>query len=418
MYMTIFGIIWMLILLVCLFSKRLHAIIFLTILSSTIQCSNVFIIGETGVGPQVITSAAFVLKVIFQRNILKLKIRPKVLGIQVGMILLFLLVLFSSSANSVFQKNIFRVLQLFIYILCYFMMYKAGETLDDEFIYNLIRKITIILLTLGILQFLITSGIIPRLGIIQMLLYNDNLSDVVYFTRDNYYRILSTYMEPSYFAGFIVGAFYYFLSYKEKRKENRILLILILVELLLTFSSTAYGAFALTGILFLLSNKEGKLKIYILLAGIIGFLIMYFCFYNILDMVIFSKMESGSGIARHYYNRAAIRSFESSPIYGVGYKMSRGSSLFYTVLAELGISGLIVYMFTNMQLLLPFFSKRIRSNYSSQYLSISLAVISVVCCQLIAVPDLDICTYWMWMNLLSLAYVAKPQYIINKNLNV
>ena len=103
-------------------------------------------------------------------------------------------------------------------------------------------------------------------------------------------------MEPSYFAGFAVGSFYYFLSYREKRKENICLLVGLLIEILLTFSSSAYVALVFAGMIFLASSKEKKLKFEIIMASVVGFAIMYLFFFDVLDLVIFSKASSGSGV--------------------------------------------------------------------------------------------------------------------------
>ena len=400
--MTIFGIVWCTLLLVSLIRSNIEGLIFLTILSSTLQCDNVFVGGKVAVGPQVITSIVFLLKMILDKNDYKIKIRRNAIGIQMSILLLFVVALFSSMRNDCLDKNFMRIVQLLVYVLCFLFMYKAGEKVNSEFVYNSMRRITIFLLIVGGVQLLITCGWLPRLSLIKTFIYNDSALNV-YFHHDNYFRVMSTYMEPSYYAGFLVGAFYYFLLQKTKRKENLFLLIAIILEIILTFSSTAYGAFLLMGIIIFAVSKDGKLRAFILIGGIIGFLVMYFGFYNILDAVVFSKMETGSGIVRLYWNRAAQRAFESSPIYGVGYKMSRASSLFYTLLAETGIWGLITYLFVNLQIMLQAFSRRI-SNYNSGYQGVCIAVISVVVCQMIAIPDLDICTYWMWMNFLALSY--------------
>lgn len=415
--MTIFGLLWMILIVISMLMPNLNAMMFLTLLSSTIQCSNVIVMGGSGIGPQVITSAAFVIKMLIYKKNKKIKIRRDVLDIQLGVIFIFGMVLVSSCANNTLLTNSLRIMQLFIYILCFLVMYSAGENVDIEFVYRTLRKITIFLLVIGIVQISITTGILPRFSIFQIILYNDNLSDVIYFTRNNYFRILSTYMEPSYYAGFLVGAFYYFLNYKEKRQENLFLLVCILFEIIFTFSSTAYGAFAVSGIIFLASSKEGKLKIFILVGGILGIFVMYFGFYDILDNVIFSKMASGSGVARYYWNVAAQKVFRSSPIYGTGYKTSRASSLFYTLLAEMGILGFMAYIFTNLHIILSIFSKKRRQRLTKEYIGICLAVLSVVVCQMIAVPDLDICTYWMWMNFLALIYSANKRKILEEKIN-
>lgn len=405
--MTIFGIVWCALLVECLIISNMEGLIFLTLLSSTLQCNNVFVIGNVSIGPQVVTSIVFLIKMIVNKRNFKVKIRRNAIGIQTCVITLFFITFFSSILNNCIEKNFMRVVQLLIYLLCFLFMYDAGEKVRPEYVYSSLRRITIFLLIVGGVQLLITTGWLPRMSLIKEFIYNDS-SSTVYFYHDNYFRVMSTYMEPSYFAGFLVGSFYYFLLYKTKRKENLVLLIAILSEIIFTFSSTAYGAFLLMGFVIIVASKDGKFRACILISGIVGFFVMYLGFYNILDTVIFSKMETGSGITRLYWNRAAQRAFESSPIYGVGYKMSRASSLFYTLLAETGILGLATYLFVNLQIILQVFSRRTQ-NYDSGYQGICIAVISVVVCQMIAIPDLDICTYWMWMNFLALSYAHRKE---------
>lgn len=397
--MTLFGMIWMMLLLFCFFSK-LEYMVAITIVSSILQCDNVVSFDGIVFGPQIITSIALIIKSLLY-NSLKLRIHKNGYLIQSTMIAVFLTVLVSSAYNGVLSGVSLRIVQLFIYILCAFSMRQCGYKIDDGWIYSLLRKVTIVVLIIGAIQFLITSSILPRLGIFDVLFYNENSRDVYYYSN-NYYRIMSTFMEPSYFAAFIVGAFYYFLTIKEERRNNKYLLFAILAEIILSFSSSAYGAFIIAGVLFIVSSKEGKFKLGLVLSAVVGFLIMYFVFYKVLDNVIFSKMSSNSGVGRYYLNQEAISYFHVSPIIGNGYKTSRASSLLYTLLAEVGFIGLGFYFLLNSQIVLPSIFKRKSNPPSNQYIGLSIAVISAVIVQLIAVPDLDNCSYWMWINLLFL----------------
>lgn len=400
--MTLFGIIWFAILLYAFIQSKVKYLVFLTILSSTIQCSNVLVIGNSGIGPQILTSIIFIMKMMMIDKKHRLKISRKAILLQISCFFVLLAVFISSIRNNVLGTQLLRIIQLVIYILCFYYMYSAGRYVDRSFIYKTLRKVTIFLLVVGIIQFLITSGVFPRLNIITELFYNDNLSDAIYFSRDNYYRILSTYMEPSYYSGFIVGSFYYFLSFKEKRKENLFLFIFMVLEIFLTFSSTAYISFVFTGIIFVAITKEKKMKIIIFLIGVLGILFIYTFFYDVLETVILNKMESGSGIARHYWNLAAIRNYNSSPFFGIGYKEGRASSLIYTLLAELGIFGLLTYIFMCFAIIKPIIFNK--NKVLSEEFGLRLALVSVIIGQIIAIPDLDICTFWMWMNFLALSF--------------
>lgn len=400
--MTLFGAIWILLIIFCFL--KIENIVVLTIISSTLQCDNVLLISGIGIGPQVITSLCLIVRVmfsVFKNSETRIKIRNYSFRLKLSVFIMFAITTISSIYNSVLGSNYARLAQIAAYIMCFYAMFYCGKYIDDKFVYRIIKKTTIALIVIGLVQFGITSGFLPRLSIVKTLLYNDTTEKVIYYDYNNYDRILSTYMEPSYFAGYIVGAFYYFLSYKEQRKKNYTLLSIIILALLLTFSSSAYGAFIIVGIVFFATTKEGKLKIYILIAGMLGFAVMYFAFYETLDTVIFSKMSSNSAAAREMWNEAAIIKFYQSPLWGNGYKTSRASTIVYTLLSEIGVVGLVVYIITNWLVLYRAISNKCGA--TDEQKGLALAVFSVVATQIIAVPDLDICTYWMWMNLFALS---------------
>lgn len=400
--MTLFGAIWILLIISC-FSK-IENIVVLTIISSTLQCNNVLQISGIGIGPQVITSLCLVVRVMFsiiKNSETRIKIKNYSFRLKLSVFIMFAIITISSILNSVLGSNYARLAQIAAYIICFYAMFYCGKYIDEKFIYRIIKKTTIALIVIGFVQFGITSGLLPRLSIVKTLLYNDTSETVIYYDYSNYYRMLSTYMEPSYFAGYIVGAFYYFLSYKQERKENYALLSLIILAILLTFSSSAYGAFVIVGIIFFGTTKENKLKIYILIAGILGFAVMYLAFFETLDTVIFSKMSSNSAVAREIWNEGALIKFYQSPLWGNGYKTSRASTIIYTLLSEIGVVGLVAYIITNCLVLYRAISHKYGA--TDEQKGLALAVISVVATQIIAVPDIDICTYWMWMNLFALS---------------
>lgn len=395
--MTIFGIIWIICLIVA-FCLDVKYLFILTILSSTLQCDNVIIIGNNGIGPQIITSIVFIIKVISLKKFdMKLRINKKFLNLEFACIFLAIIAGFSLIINNVLSDKLLRYLQLIIYIICFIAMSKISKYIDENFIHKSLKGITYFLLIVGFIQLLITTGKIPRLEIFKILLYNDTLSDVIYFTRDNYFRILSTFMEPSYYAGFLVGIFYYFLI---SDKNDKVLLTLIFIQIILSFSTTAYLSFASVGIVYFFNAKNLKKKFKIAIIAIIMLMIFYFGFYRTLDMVIFSKFQSGSANARFAWDKKAIRIFETNKIIGVGYKTSRASSMICTVLAEMGILGLISVLNVNFQVFKEIFEKKGKIN-SLKELGIRMAILAMFISQIIAIPDIDNCSYWMLMNILA-----------------
>ena len=267
-------------------------------------------------------------------------------------------------------------------------------------------QLSIFILVVGVFQVLATTNIIPRYWFIRDIFWNDsaNAPAIVQFMwpYGSYFRFFSTYMEPSYFVGFSIGALFYFFNYKKNRKKDLPLITALALSTILSFSSSGYGALLIAGLLYIAFSKEGKIKLYVLVGGTIGFAIFYLGFYNVLDSVIFSKMQGGSAAARMTWNLEAMKAFQSSPMMGVGYKNCRASSMFYTILAELGVIGIVLYIVFILSIIWPVFTKRGQKLVGDEQVGVIFAIIGVTATQMIAVPDFDICTFWMWMNFLGL----------------
>lgn len=402
--MTFFGVIWLAIVLWCFSRQDIKYMLFITLLFMTFQCDNVIEIGTTGIGPQQLTSVLFVVKVLFNS---RGKIyRPKRCAcILITVYLLLAAVLASCLYNGIFEEKILNIGQLAIYIICFTFVLLGASTVDGEMLYRMLRTIVIFLLIMGVIQVFTTMEVLPLRSILKVLFYNDN-STTVYFNHSEYSRLMSTFMEPSYFAGLLVGAFYYFLSLCDRWKENYVLLAAIFVEILFTMSSTAYAAFAIVGIVFILLQDRINIQIKTILLGVaaLGFVVLYFGFYDLLDAVIFSKSETGSYLTRTNMNKYAYNSYLDSVWFGIGYKNARGSSIFYSLLAETGRLGLGAYFLLNITAMLPIITGTFtRGKVSNQHIGVLFAVMSIFLCQLVACPDVDLCTYWFWMYVLAVS---------------
>ena len=399
--MTVFGIIWITIVGYCFIQKDIKYMAFITLFFMTFQCVNVINFGAFVVGPQILTSLLFIVKSLIYKGFV-IKLDKNNIFENILWVVLLGVVVYSSIYNGVLETNWLRVLQLFIYIFAFKYFALIKDDLSFDFIYNSIRSINIFLIIIGVLQVLTTMNILPLRSILEIFVYNDFGSDVIFHKWASYSRIMSTFMEPSYYAGILVGSFYYLLSFTNKWKENALLLIMIFVFMLLTFSSTAYVAFVIIGGVFMLFQKNIPIqwKVLGILISVFGFLFMYFGFYDLLDAVIFSKAETGSGVTRQRWNNEAWSAFLSSSLIGIGYKNTRGSSLFYSLLGQIGLVGSISFAL----IMLKYFVNMIKSKMSNLGLekyknetASTIALFSIFVCQLVAVPDLDLCTFWFWM---------------------
>lgn len=396
--MTLFGYLWLVIVICCFLRKDMKYMAFITLLFMCFQSANVLYFNNRGVGPQILTSIMFIARSVLNHGtIIRIAKDRKKNYVDIFLLLLLGVVLYSSVKNDVLEERTLAVIQLIVYVVCFICMERTLKGMGEAEIYSMIRGITIIILTIGVLQWLTAMKILNLRDILKVLVYNDNGSSVAFNSQIK--RLYSTFMEPSYFAGFVVGAFYYFFSISTKWKENIILMCGLFIELLLSKSSAAFGAFLVVGIVFVAvsRNIDFQWKIAIIACGVMGFLFLYFGFYELLDSVIFSKADTGSYRTRLAMNNRAMRAFQASPWYGTGYKSVRGSSIVNTLLGQLGMSGLALYLIVNIKIFAAVLMKKQRTFCSVLYDGARFGLLSAVACQVIACPDVDLCTYWFWM---------------------
>lgn len=409
--MTLFGIFWMIIITYCFLKKDIRYMAFVTLLFMCFQSVNVLYLNGRGVGPQILTSIIFIFRSFFCSNgVIRIVRNKKNRLLDIWLILLIVLVFYSSSRNGVLQERTLAVLQLFFYIGCFVCMERVLRGLEEDVVYRMLRSIIIIIAAIGIIQWLASMQILPLRSLLKIFIYNEDGNAVGFNSLSQ--RVYSTFMEPSYFSGFVVGAFYYLLSISAKWKENAILMGILFVELLLSRSSTGFGAFLVVGIAFIAVSHSINIrwKIVIIIGATAGFLFLYFGFYELLDSVIFSKTQTGSFRTRNAMNHRAMQAYETAPWFGTGYKEVRGSSIISTLLGQLGALGLILYILINMKICLPVMQKKERTYCSILSDGARLGLLSAVVCQVIACPDIDLCTYWFWMYAAAMHLAVSGKY--------
>ena len=405
--MTIFGVIWIFVIAYCFQKKGIKYMFSATLFFMTFQCANVLYLGSSGIGPQVLTSICFIIKTIiyFDGEIACFKKDRSRLG-SIALIALLAVILVSTVINKDLSGKWLSILQLSVYIVTFIFMKRAVKRIDNESLYRIIRTIIIFVIVVGIVQWLITMFLPSARFILKYIFYNDESKDV-YFNFNDYFhnrRIYSTFMEPSYMSAFAVGAFYYLISFWNRIKENLLVIILLAVILFASTSSTAYGAFAITGVVFILCTKEieAKWKIPIIAIALMATYFIYVFFYSVLDEVIFSKALTGSGITRARWNYEAYAAFLTSPLIGIGYKATRGSSIIYSLLGQVGILGLVAFIVFNLDSVWRVLFRNIQKRtYTTRYYAVLYAVIASFISLVIACPDLDLCSYWFWLYLLA-----------------
>ena len=62
MTFTFFGIIWISFIIWAFVDKRQNALVYILLFSMVLQCDNVVILGERGIGPGIVTSIVYIIK--------------------------------------------------------------------------------------------------------------------------------------------------------------------------------------------------------------------------------------------------------------------------------------------------------------------------------------------------------------------
>ena len=406
--MTLFGLLWLMAMLYACLKKNIKYILCLCLFNMTLQSTNVIEMGALGgVGPQLMTSAVLIVKALSIKFCDgKLRITKKIPVISKCLLILLLIeIVFSSQLNKTLSSAYLYIIQLSIYIFCFFSI--CNIEMKNQFdIYRLIRAVIVVVVALGIIQWLTSNNVLPLKPLLGEIFYNDKSSSVAFSAGSN--RLYSTFLEPSYFSGFLVGSFFYLLNITDKWKENYLLMGIIFFELILSTSSTGYGAFAILCLLFVATSKKIGIqkKIILILLGMTVAALLFAFFYSTLDAVIFSKSQGGSAGTRNVWNNLSILAFMSSPIWGTGYKTVRGSSIVYSLLGQIGITGLIIYITANLTIAVDLLKANKNPEKFREIQGVMYAILGCLICEIIACPDLDLCTYWFWIYCAGL-YLGK-----------
>lgn len=355
-----------------------------------LQSTNVIEIGGTGIGPQVFTSLLFII------YSFSLNYRESVNAKYLFIYFLYSILLMYMYLTS--PNNFLVIGQLGIYTLCAYRLYKLRSILSEIEYSDFIYKMSKFFVLFCFVQLLCSINILPKF-ILKDIFFNED-SPLVQFNKPySYFRVCGTFMESSYCATFVVGLIAFIFSQFDRRKHLKILLGLGII-LLLTLSSTGYAGMLLLLIVYFMMNINLKtITLFIPLLMILS-VIFWFTKDNILQEVLFNKLDSDSGVERNGWNEMALEAYDSNRLTGVGLGNARASSFALCLLAETGLIGTIIYLLYLLAILLPMARKdRLNLNeISSRYF-----FLGVIICMIIACPDQTLSSLWFGLYLISLS---------------
>lgn len=405
MKITIFGIVCFILVVIAFIKNNANIMLILLVMGMNLQSASVFVLNGQGVGFQIVISTVFIIWAFFQSNVFlhgKLVIEKGISMLKISIVaaILFGVYCMITTVNQkVVENNYTRYLylaQLLIYIVCYWCCGSVSRKFYFENVDRIIVRVIVVIAIIGFIQVLTTVNILPRNIILETFIYTKDTPSA-YYLANFYPRIFSVFMEPSYCAAFLVGGFYYLISRDKLNRYCVSLAIILIIEILLTFSSTAYGAFFVTGLIYLVMSKNKKaLKWLIPLAIMMGMVLLATgALQEALSDVIFNKAQTASAYTREGWDKKAMAVFHDNPWFGVGYKGVRGSHLYTSILGQLGIVGMTLYVL----MILPLIIAGLKSKRTT---SATLFLIGSIISQLIALPDLDFCVFWEGMYIMAL----------------
>ena len=428
MTITNFGIIWLIVLLIASFNgiKSLTKVLFV---SCIFQAGAVFIIGKS-VLPPLTVSCIFYCTISLLRHIRRNRFQfPSCMNTYY--LMWAILVVTSLLASTLFVGTLylksldwveydiydghvafFGLFSILIYGITALMLYNEKPISDKE-LYHIMVFMTVFIFIISCWQYISVFYGISRNNFIANLIYSNTVSESIGFynslknTYSNLFdiRLHSTFMEPSYCAGFLSCSFFYLFSKNKHSLMDKILILILVGMIILTFSATAYAAFAFACFLsFIISGRTKAafaLIFKIVLFAILSMaLITYMDLWNTIDRMIFQKGDSHSAYIRNLWNMNCINIFQTTYGLGMGYASVRGSSLLLTLLGTFGIIGTFLYL----RFIFLLIKSRYQFTYNTSFLNeskvLKCMIISAISTQFIAIPNFDYPIFWMTIFIL------------------
>lgn len=423
MIISSFAVIWIILLLgaIC---KGEKWVIYLVILSYIFQAAAIVVWGDRILTPNTFSCIVYILFRIFQKPDNKFRI-PKELFV-LGFFLLAVLfssliapllwngITYMAATESVVKMKYegsvswFSILELFIQYVCILLVHNSNKINMNDV--DKVLSITIIIVAIvGIMQYASLLRILPQDNLIIKMVYcsNNNIAYNTLIAKGTRYtsllslRMHSTFIEPSYFGGYISIVLFIYL-HMTNNKINIIKRITLIIMGVLSFSATAYVGMALAFAIKLFIEKKRKISIKRVLSYMVLFLCAFFIIYkfqliSIINNRIFNKLSSGSAYIRTAWNKSAMEVFVSTLGLGLGHKF-RGSSMVFTLLGAYGILGTITYILFIMLLIWGLWENK-ESVFTKVYY---WALLLIIILQFISIGILNYCMFWMMLLMLCI----------------
>jgi hypothetical protein len=432
---TLFGYVFLVICLLSLFlPKYLFAIVIFSCIFQTASVLNFVVTGKiVGIPPYIVASMFFILKSfpfysllvdIWKDKFVQRIIVFATFTVSVTCIYPYLWegsnVHLTIESNSVLDMirygrrslsfSIGQISQIFYIILLFlstYSIYRNRGKISRGFIKNIFVLSIIIVILIGFWEFIAKTT--EWINFPYDFLYNNSWYAQLYMQgAGGLMRLNSTFTEPSCCGAFLSASFWALLILAGS--QYKCLCIFVGIALILNLSGTGMVSFLFGFIVYVsLYFKSGKT--YILSFILVGLLLIWIIhemdyFENIISMLV-NKKDSTSGAVRGAATYLTWNVFLQTWGIGVGLGSIRGASFLVSMLASIGVIGVL--------LLYRVYSYLFRKiDNENQWILIFILVVLVGQC--IAIPDINYPIMWMYF---FMAAALLPQNLVrNKNVKL
>lgn len=424
MNITLFGIIWTIILIIA-WRRGEKTLLFCLLFSTLFQAGAIITIRKFALDPLAYSGIIYLIyyftRTLSRRQTVKLSIQ--IVWMLILFVVLFLSALVSSLVfigldytetntflrHKVYDGNIgielFSI--LFIYIMAMIAVYNSAYLTSDD-IHKIINKMVLFVVVVSVWQYLTVLKVIPTFDLLSNIIYSNKATqeaNIAFFSYSRNLksvfdtRLYASFMEPSYCGGFLGVAFCYYISKKSIKRGDRVRVGLILLMTILTYSATAYLTVAMGGIIAIVySTYNGRVKRIVargvLMIAVSSVAVSYFGLWSVIEKRVLRKSETISAFVRSSWNHTCIDVFKRTYGVGIGYGNIRGSSLVYTILGSGGVIGILVFFMLVVSLLkMDSNIEGLSCSYEDYRYQRLMATVLVA--MVAAIPDLTYTVFWL-----------------------
>lgn len=431
MKISLFGIIWLLAIIISL-TKNVKHTMYLLIFSFVFQSAWVIDVAGIDLNASLITSVFFII-----RTLIIKKGRISIPAwVKYGLAFAFATLIISFISPQIFEGLVLRTmtnegynfnridtvtvsfsfsnltlgLSVLLYLIDAIMISNIDFSCCWEQFERIYKNIFLFVLVVGVAHVVFTFFGFP-LGLLRELFHNeyqiigDTYFDYMLLPQYKFARLMSTFYEPSYCGAYISAALFFI--YFSNLKKRNLYLAVGLVGLLLCMASTGFATLCIViAIIVIVFVLKRKIPVKFIASGFVFCLIICVLLLSneTIREVIYSftlaKFHSDSYDLRSIVNNFSLEVFYKTYGLGVGGNAVDTYSLFYSLLAQVGVIGTTLYvLFIRNLFHKTTFIRSLKPRWQIVCMILSPLVSSLLSCQ-----ALNFCVFWMGVCIYALYF--------------